>query len=210
MRRITDKDLIDSLTGGSMIYTFFDPGHLDAVEFDCVEYEDGELIHSPLKPLEGFLFIMEGSARIYGIREDGTSVSAVVEGRGRILGDLEYTLAGSRGKSRLYTEADGRLLCLSLPFERCGEILASDITFMNILLQSLSAKLQLFIFSRTESLTLEERTLQLIERQKGNIKGVTATADALGCSRRHLQRILKKLCEEKKIRRTGRGRYLLI
>ena len=91
MRRISDQDQIETLKNSSMISTFFDPEHLDALHFEGEVYEDGELIQSPLKPLEGFLFIMEGSARIYGIREDGTAVSITIVGRGRILGDMEYT-----------------------------------------------------------------------------------------------------------------------
>ncbi|MBR2122970.1 MAG: Crp/Fnr family transcriptional regulator [Lachnospiraceae bacterium] len=209
MQKITDRKTIDSMIAGSMISTYFDPGHLDELSFECAVYEDGELIQSPLKPLESFLFIMEGNARIYGIREDGTAASVTIAGRGRILGDLEYTSPRNRS-IMLYTEAVGRTVCLMLSFERSGRILSRDITFMNILLRSIADKLHMFIFTRAEHLTLEERTMQLIERQKGDIKGVTAAAMTLGCSRRHLQRILKKLCEEKKIKRTGRGRYLLI
>lgn len=209
MRRITDQDQIDSLINSSMINTYFDPEHLKALHFEGKTFEDGELIQSPLKPLEGFLFIMEGSARIYGIREDGTAVSISVAGRGRVLGDMEYTAAGI-GSSNLYTEAVGHTVCLYLPFTDCSRILSQDITFLNILLQNLAGKLRLFMFTRAESLSLEERTMQLIERESGSIRGVTAAAGVLGCSRRHLQRILAKLCEEGKIRRSGRGWYRVV
>ena len=209
MHRISDQDQIDNLKSSSMISTFFDPEHLDALHFEGEVYEDGELIQSPLKPLEGFLFIMEGSARIYGIREDGTAVSITIVGRGRILGDMEYTAAGIES-SNLYTEAVGRTVCLYLPFTDCSRILSKDITFLNILLQNLAGKLRLFMFTRAESLSLEERTMQLIERESGSIRGVTAAAGVLGCSRRHLQRILAKLCAEGKIRRSGRGWYRIV
>ena len=60
--------------------------------------------------------------------------------------------------------------------------------------------------------TIEERLLLYMRNECPfyELKGIEAATMQLRCSRRQLQRILKKLCMEKKIEKTGKGRYRLI
>ena len=58
---------------------------------------------------------------------------------------------------------------------------------------------------------LEEKLLFFLSRVQPDheIRSVNQTLQPLHCSRRQLQRVLKKLCEEGRIIKTGRGRYRL-
>ena len=59
--------------------------------------------------------------------------------------------------------------------------------------------------------TLEEKVLLYLRKIQLNheISSVTQALQPLHCSRRHLQRVLKKLCDEGLIIKTGRGTYKL-
>ena len=59
--------------------------------------------------------------------------------------------------------------------------------------------------------TLEEKVLFFLQKVQTSheISSVNNALQPLHCSRRQLQRVLKKLCDEGRLVKTGRGRYRL-
>lgn len=171
-----------------------------------LEYEKGELINHPLKPLDQFLLIIEGSVSIYDISLDGRIRYISRAGHGALLGDMEFS--GSKGQV-FYTETMEPVLCLSIPFQENRSVLENDPVFLRFVLCQLAEKLS--FSSVMDAQTLEEKVLQYLRtiQPSHEIRSVNHAMQLLHCSRRQLQRVLKKLCEEERLEKTKRGNYKL-
>ena len=79
------------------------------------------------------------------------------------------------------------------------------------MLRQLAEKLSLSAVMTAFAQTLEERVLFYLKKvqPEHEIVSVDHALQPLHCSRRQLQRVLKKLCDEGLLVKTGRGRYRL-
>ena len=68
MRYIHDEKLLERLLVQEGVQDHFETRGLS---FRLVEYEKGELICAPGKPLEDILFTVRGTVQVYSLREDG-------------------------------------------------------------------------------------------------------------------------------------------
>ena len=161
----------------------------EGIIFKVFRYEKGELLASPVEPLDHILFPVEGKAVIYGIRNDGTSFPISEIRKGDIIGDVEFT--GS-DEPVLFVEASKPVVCLAIDIKAYRKILMNDVTFLQTILASFAGKFRKIITIDAMSGNIEERVLNYLR-----------------CSRRQLQRVLRKLAEEGKIRKIGKGRYKL-
>ena len=205
MIEIQDKRRIEEYLKRERIRERFDTKEL---EFQAFQYEKGEYITSPNTRLNALMFVVEGTVRIYGIRENG-SISPVNHHRGScLLGDVEFS---TPGESTFYVEAKTPVVCVALPMERYRAQLDCDVRFLHMLLNAYAEKLKLFAMLDTAAPRLEERVLVYLENicPNGELDSVDAAVLQLHCSRRQMQRVLKKLCAEEKIARIGKGRYRL-
>ena len=204
MREIRDREKIKKWMDRCGIREHFDTPDL---EFRAVRYERGEVILSPGTMLENILFLAEGRIAIYGIRDNGTMSPITAISGMALLGDMEFC----EGKaSPLFAEARSTVICLVLPMRRYREQLEHDIAFLHLVMHSLSEKLNMFASMEALSSNIEDRVLfYMKENCGGMLDGVETAALHLRCSRRQLQRILRKLTEEKVLVKTGKGRYRL-
>ena len=126
-----------------------------------------------------------------------------------LLGDLEFV---EEGRSTFYAEACGRVVCLALYLPPCRDALDRDLRFLHTLLRSYAGKIKLFSEMDITAATIEERVLMYMATAcpGRELRGVEAAALQLRCSRRQLQRVLKKLCAEGRAEKTGKGRYHLL
>ena len=78
-------------------------------------------------------------------------------------------------------------------------------------LRQLAGKLSLSAVMTVSAQTLEEKVLIFLRKVQADhtISSVNQALQAFHCSRRQLQRVLKKLCDEGLVVRTGRGCYRL-
>lgn len=205
MKTILDKNTVRELIKREKLEDYFDTRDLP---FELYQYEKGEILSSPDKPLSGILFLIEGTVQIYGILSNGGKLSVRLMEKPTILGDVEFC---QNVQSPLFTEAITRVKCLALPFGSCKEVLDKDVKFLHVLLDSLVQKMVSNSKNEVEMPTLEERILFYFENVFENyqLSGVEAATVQLRCSRRQLQRVLKKLCDEDKIQRIGKGKYKL-
>lgn len=171
-------------------------------------FEKGELLCQPLNPLEQFLLIIEGHITIYSITSDGDMRYITRSGSGTLLGDMEFNCADCQ---ILYAEAMTPVLCLSIPFHENRSILENDPEFLRFVMRHLTKKLSQSSQLDAIVQTLENKILLYLKiiEPSHEIRSVNETMQVLHCSRRQLQRVLKKLCDEKKLIKTERGHYHL-
>jgi len=154
------------------------------------------------------LFLIEGEVQIYGIREDGSVTPVNRHEAPALLGDAEFVMGGA---SSLFTEARTTVICAALPMEPYRAELDRDVKFLHLLLRSYAGKFHTMATLEASAKTIEERVLLYMRHvcPNGEIGGIETALLQLRCSRRQLQRVLKKLCEENTVEKVGKGKYRL-
>lgn len=203
MQHITDTAQIERWMEQGNIRSLFDTPDL---VFHARRYEKGEIISSPYQPMKELLFLTEGTVQIYALRKDGSLRPISLTQHPALLGDVEFC---TRGKSTFFAEARTDTTCLTLSVERYRTQLDCDIAFLHTLLASYNRKISIMSAMDIVPPTLEERVLFYIKNicPDNELKGVGTAIFQLRCSRRQLQRVLKKLCGEGKLCKTGKGCY---
>lgn len=203
MKEIVDKNRLEHFFEEQQAHFQQQPPVLKLVEF-----EKGAILSDPLQPLSCFYIIVRGSVSIYNLTEDGSIRYISKATRGTLLGDIEFSGAGNQS---FYIEAAETVLCLALPFRENLAILENDPVFLRFVLGQLAGKLSLSAAMTASAQNLEEKLLFFLEKVQADhtISSVNQTLQALHCSRRQLQRVLKKLCEDGLVIKTGRGCYRL-
>ena len=203
MKEIVEKDRLEHFFGEQQAHFRQRPPVIKLVEF-----EKGEILNDPLKPLDRFYILVRGSVSIYHLTEDGTIRYISKASEGTLLGDMEFSGAGNQS---FYIEAAETVLCLAMPFRENQSVLENDPVFLRFVLGQLAGKLSLSAVMTASAQTLEEKVLFFLGKVQADhtISSVNQAFQALHCSRRQLQRVLKKLCDESLIVKMGRGRYRL-
>lgn len=203
MREIVDRDRLEHFFGEQQSHFRQRPPVLKLMGF-----EKGEILNDPLQPLNRFYIIVRGSVSIYNLTEDGSIRYISKAARGTLLGDMEFSGAGNQS---FYIEAAETLLCLAMPFRENRSVLENDPVFLRYVLGQLAGKLSMSAVMTASAQTLEEKVLFFLGKVQADhtIASVSQTLQPLHCSRRQLQRVLKKLCDEGLVVKTGRGSYRL-
>lgn len=206
MKIINDREQISQWMDRINIRDYFSTPDL---KFCIYHYEKGEFITAPAKKMKELLFVAEGTVRIYGVRHNGTVSPITQQNAPMLLGDIEFVTGGT---PLFFTEAMTDVICAALPMSEYEERLNSDLRFLHILLASYVEKLQNFTCVDALAETVEDRVLLYISTfcPDHELKGTEAASLQIRCSRRQLQRVLRKLCTEGKLKKTGKGRYKLI
>ena len=203
MREIVDQDRLEHFFREQRVHFRQRPPVLKLVEF-----EKGEMLNDPLRPLNYFYLMVRGSVSIYHLTEDGSIRYISKAASGTLLGDIEFSGAENLP---LYIEAAETVLCLAVPFRENRSVLENDPVFLRFVLGQLAGKLSLSAVMTASAQTLEEKVLFFLRKVQPDhaISSVDHALQPLHCSRRQLQRVLKKLCDEGLVVRTGRGCYRL-
>ena len=154
-----------------------------------LKFDKGEMLNDPFQLLSQFYIIVKGSVSIYSLTVDGAIRYISKAASGTLLGDMEFSGADNQP---LYVEA-------------------TEPVFLRFVLGQLAGKLSFSAVMDASAQTLEEKVLFFLQKVQGNheISSVNHALQLLHCSRRQLQRVLKKLCDEEVLTKTGRGRYRL-
>lgn len=203
MREIVDKNRLEHFFGEQQAHFRQRPQVLKLVEF-----EKGEILNDPLQPLSCFYIIVRGSVSIYHLTEDGSIRYISKAASGTLLGDMEFSGAGNPS---FYIEAAETVVCLAMPFRENQSVLENDPVFLRFVLSQLAGKLSLSSVMTASAQTLEEKVLFFLRKVQPDhtISSVNEALQPLHCSRRQLQRVLKRLCDEGLVVKTGRGCYQL-
>lgn len=206
MKHIHDNELIERSVEKHQIHLLFDTKDLT---FQCLQYQKGEVLCSPLNSIGYLLFLISGSVQIYALHPDGWKmpVATISEAAGQMFGDMEFC---SGKPTAFFVEAAEETICLALSMQDYGERLHQDVRFLHLLLRSVSEKFDLCLSIELTPATLEEKVMRHLEMLSDHtIHNVEETALHLRCSRRQLQRVLKKLCEDEVVQKVGRGHYCI-
>lgn len=178
----------------------------DALPFSVIYYEKGEVIITPMEETRYLQFILEGRVSVYSIRGDGSYYQISEEGDCYMLGDIEF-VTGERPE--FWGEAQTDVMVLALPVRPLRQKLLQDSKFVEFLMKALVKKMKLISRRETRNLPLDERILEYMKYicPGGVMTHVGHGAEYLHCSRRQMQRTLKKMTEEGRILHTGRGIY---
>ena len=180
----------------------------DRKHSSLLRFEKGELLTQPLESLRQFLIVERGSVQIYGIDENNRGYSIAISGSGTLLGDVEFC---REEFSLFFTEAVETVICLAIPFQQNRTQLENDHVFLRFDMGQLADKLNMMSKMELTVQTLEEKVLLYLQdaRPDHKITSVNDTMLSLHCSRRQLQRVLKKLCDEERLQKCWRGHYKL-
>ncbi len=205
MKKIRDPAQIHMWMEKGNIRDCFSTPDLD---FQLYRYEKGEQITSPDKRLEELLFVVKGTIRVYGLRNNGTISPVNQQNAPILLGDIEFA---EQGPTPFFAEAVTDVICIALAIQPYEKLLHTDIRFLHVLLHAYAEKLQLFAFVEAPAETIADRVLLYLKNfcPTHELNGIEAAVLQLRCSRRQLQRVLQKLCAEGEIEKIGRGRYRL-
>lgn len=205
LRRIRDKKQVEYWLQKGHIRENFDTENLP---FSVCRFEKGEYLTRQGGRLAELLFLIEGEVQIYGIREDGSVTPVNRHEAPALLGDAEFVMGGA---SSLFTEARTTVICAALPMEPYRAELDRDVKFLHLLLRSYAGKFHTMATLEASAKTIEERVLLYMRHVCPNreIGGIETALLQLRCSRRQLQRVLKKLCEENTVEKVGKGKYRL-
>lgn len=179
-----------------------------SMPFQLRQYEKGEFLCSPFKPLEDFLFLVNGSVYLYDLRQNGGTRPIGIASSVTLFGDMEFATGMP---SSFFAEVTENAECLALPMKAYRDALWADAIFLGHAVRALAKKMALNTGLDISSASLEEKVLRYMESQAGTpgISHVGKTAICLHCSRRQLQRVLKKLCGDGRIFKSGKGQYIL-
>lgn len=205
MRIIYDDKRVEQALEQLKLRDYFDTEHL---EFRMYEYEKGEFLSAPHIAQKDLLFLVQGTVQIYGIHKDARLIPVNLAKEGTIVGDLEFCM---KVNSPMFSEAVEKVVCLALSVEIYGEMLNRDVKFLHYLIRSLSKKVYLYTDMDFPAISLEERVLAHMKRLERNqtLRGINEASLQFQCSRRQLQRVLKKLCDEGIMVKVKKGEYKL-
>lgn len=205
MEKIYEKSVTDRWLKKSHLPEYFDAEELD---FFVIRYQRGEFLSEPERPIVYLQFVVKGSAALYYLDESGARRNVVVMDNEGILGDMEFVLGNT---PIFYTEAVTPVTVVALSIEESRGKLEKDCRFLMYLLRQASrvkiyTSLNVVVLPR-----LEERLLYHLKNEcpRQTMAGMENTAVRLQCSRRQLQRVVKKLEGQGRLRKQGRGCYQL-
>lgn len=206
MKRIQDEVLLNSYLERYQIKKIFDTKELP---FQLYQYDKGEILNNIHNASAFLQFVVEGTIRIYSVREDGGYYPVCLVDEFTLFGDVEFCEEVSLP---MVVEATRCVTCVEIPLYECREVLLRDNTFLRFLLHSVVHKMALFVRSEASFSSLEEKLLHYMQAECPGqcFQGVEKTASRLRCSRRQLQRLLKSLMEQNLIEKTGKGKYRLV
>lgn len=203
MKKINDREEAEKLMKK---YLPLEGAGLEPV---ILTFEKGELLTRQKEKTDYLMLIYSGSVKIYGILNDGGISPVNFIDAPMMIGDYDYT---NHDISPFFSEAASPVSCLALSMKDCHRLLDDNVQFLHMLLKSYADKIRLFSKVDSQSTNLEDRVLLYLEHEAPahRLTGMDKAAMTLRCSRRQLQRVLKKLCETGRIEKTGRGSYRLL
>lgn len=188
-----------------------------AVAEICVprRLEKGQILfHQGAEGYEIFV-VLSGRLRVEASSSDGKPVTIAMRGARDVIGEMAIIEKLPRSAT-VSAETDCRLLVIHR--DEFTRLIEKSPTIALSLLQHLSARVrevtQALTDSRSE--TLRHRVLQYLHQRQTSEGNITirdsqkVAAQELGCSREAFSRNLKQLCDEGKIQKLGRGKFLLI
>lgn len=205
MKIINDKVLLEKYVKKYSIRDYFDTKDLD---FKLIEFKKGSFLTRPLEKMNYMFFVVGGSIKVQNLEESGIVHIIAKSAKFEFLGDFEF----ATGKNpQFYTEAMSDVVCVGLEFSKFNDILHEDVRFLNFIVKKLGNGFRNNAGLEYSYKGIDKKLLYFLKYMEPNheIDGVERTVSALKCSRRQLQRVIARLCDENVLIKTGKGKYRL-
>ena len=172
---------------------------IDLRDAVVLRFRPGEIILREGMPMEYFLFVISGKAKVCSATASGKDLLLCYYVSEGIIGDIELMtdtlIAGTT------VSAVTEFLCIGLPYAKYARALKGDLLFINWVGRELSMKL--LRNSKNGAITAlhsgEERLcahILLTAHDSIFSENLTDAARSIGISYRHLLRVLSRLCSE--------------
>lgn len=206
MKEINDRSQIEKWIREGNIMKHFETRN---ISFRAFVYEKGEVITSPLLEFQYIFFVIRGKFQVYALQKGGSIGNIGLFSGPAVLGDMEYT---TNGQTSFFSEARSEVICLALSVREYGDELYKDVPFLHMMLESVTQKLVLASTMEFLVPDVEEKLIFYLKNitPERTLSGVGTAAMWLHCSQRQLQRVIKKLCDEGRLLKVGKGKYTLL
>lgn len=158
-------------------------------------------------PLEYLLIVVNGSAKVTVTGGNGkTLLIRLYSGQG-IIGELEFMLGREFTRD---VQATSPVACIGIPVNVYRGYLRSSAPFLNYMGASLAQKLHRQTSNSSLNILVPVKTRLCAFILLTNVAGefsenLAEVADLLGVSYRHLLRVLRQLCDEGMLAKSGRA-----
>lgn len=203
-----------------MISAFLQKYELDKIfaplgidQFELLHLPKGQILCSKGDEINSMYFLVEGKVKIYTSTLDDKRLILRFQKALGLIGDIEFI----QGTPVLHTiETSTECFVLKLPYQVLRKAAVNDPQFLIFLLDILANKFR----AKTDAATLnllypvEVRVASYLLSTQADDEGLfyheeaegssmVDIADMVGTSYRHLNRVIKKLCNDKVIERVG-------
>lgn len=201
MKKIYDQEIINKALKENKIEKYFS----NKYDFIIIEYEPEETIINPLEKTKYIQFVIEGTFIILFIDQEGKQTIVSQNDELCILGDMEFV---DNTNPMFFAEAKTKVKTIAIRIDDYKEELENDVLFLHALLKSVAQKLNRSSTNQFVNQSVEDKLIYYMKYYcKGNMQGIEKATRYLHCSRRQIQRVLKKLCDEEIIIKEGKGKY---
>lgn len=183
-------------------------------EFELIKVGRLEYICLQEEEMQYLWFLVDGSAKVVKVLENGKNLLLSFYEPLSVIGDLELIKAK---RASCTVQALSTCYLLALPIDKFRTALQKDIKLMNFVCNALADKLDYISNNSSINLLypLENRLatyINMVAMEQDGLDGrrcfnenLTQLAELLGTSYRHLLRTLNRLCQSEILNRTKEG-----
>ena len=218
MEIIHDKNQLNYFINKNKINEYFSPEHWEfyrnAMMLVC--FSKNECIFNSSKDTLFLYFFIDGKIKVMANLSNGKRQLLYIYTKGGIIGDLEMF---DMGNPYTTVEVISKTYCVAMNLAITKEFLFKDSTFLLYMSKNLAYKLSrsssngalLMYYALENKLCsyINASATELQDSKRIYTESLSETAELLGASYRHLQRILKSLCEKNILEKQGKY-YLII
>ena len=179
---------------------------LSTYQLNLYSFVSHERLSEKLNPKQFLIFLVCGTVKIFTPRSNGSLNQITRSSAPVCFGDMEFTNQDMK-QFQIETITQCEFICLDITINR--NKIEQDTKLLLYLLHSVSQKSINIAEMHSETTDIESRVLYYIDNEANNheIHGVLQLSQHINCSRRQLQRILKKLQNENIIIKKKKGVY---
>lgn len=216
MKKIRDAQAIIERVQSNNLLTIFRPQVIESMELRI--YDDQEIICTMGDIIDGLYVLVSGKLKIYTVQPNGKSILLRFTKAPNLIGDVEWM---AQYPVKNIVEAVGQSSLLFIKRDMILEEEMNNPAFLRFMIQNLSHKL--YTLGNASAMNLlypvENRFASYLisllpqETDMGRVDEIRTstlmeTADMLGTSYRHLNRVIKNLIQEGILQRK-KGRLLI-
>ena len=202
MKKIDDQKLLD---------TYLNKYHLQEYlqEYDPTLYsfDANETLNQKLNPRQFLLFLVSGTVLLQSFHLDGSISQLTKTHAFTCFGEME--LGYPEGKQNIIKTLTNCTF-IAIDIQQYQSKIENDPKLLKLLLRSVVQKIAIISDMLYETSNVQSRVLLYLENETKDhtIRGVEQLSQHLNCSRRQLQRVIKKMVDDGILEKKKKGVYV--